>query len=104
MAFLSTRLGDLFEAIVLGFGRAGIRVELLDHLVEGLCPFHLIDDDRIRVDRDGLCARGIYSGAKLGVGEAISVRLVRVDVTALEAHFVPESWPGAVRRRKRARG
>ncbi len=97
MAFLATRLGDVFEAIVLGFGRAGIRVELLDHLVEGLCPFHLIDDDRIRVDRDGLCARGLYSGARLGAGEMIGVRLVRVDATALEAHFVPESWPGAAK-------
>ncbi len=102
LAFLARRLGETFEAIVLGFGRAGIRVELVDHLVEGLCPFNMIDDDRIRVDRDGLTARGLYSGAKLHVGETLAVRLVRVDSTSFEAHFVPEGWPGAMTQRRAA--
>ncbi len=104
MAFLSGRLGDTFDALVLGFSRAGIRVELLDHLIEGLCPFRLVEDDRLRVDPDGLRARGVYSGAVLRVGDPLAVRLVRVDATALEAQFVPEGWPGPVRGRGGRRG
>jgi len=95
MAWLSGRLGDTFEAVVLGFTRGTIRVELVDHLVEGVCPFRLVEEDRIRVDADGLKARGLYSGAVLKVGDTLPVRLVRVDQPALEAQFVPESWPGS---------
>jgi len=95
MAWLSRRLGDTFEAVVLGFTRGTVRVELVDHLVEGVCPFRLVEEDRIRVDADGLTARGLYSGAALKVGDRLKVRLVRVDQPALEAQFVPEEWPGS---------
>lgn len=94
MAFLAARLGETFDAMVLGFSRFGVRVELVDHLIEGVCPFQVMAQDYITVDRDGLGARGRYSGAVLKVGEMLPVRLVRVDRLAGEAHFVPEDWPG----------
>lgn len=93
-AYLSTRLGESFEALVLGFTRFGIRVELLDNLVEGICPFFMIEQDHIRVTRDGLQARGRYSGAVLKVGEILPVTLVRVDLLAGEPQFTPDAWPG----------
>lgn len=101
MAFLSGKLGEVFEALVLGFSRFGIKVELADHLIDGICPFHAISDDRFTVDREGTALRGRYSGAVLTVGTMLSVRLVRVDRLTGEAHFVPEGWPPVARGRRR---
>ncbi len=106
MAFLADRLGETFDAVVLGFTRFGARVELVDHLIEGICPFNAVEGDFITVDRDGLSARGRYSGAVLTVGDEVCVRLMRVDRLMGEAHFLLEGWPaeGAGRRKKRAGG
>lgn len=103
MSFLGGKLGDVFDALVLGYSRFGIKVELVDHLIEGICPFHAIQDDRFTVDREGTTLRGRYSGAVLKVGTILPVRLVRVDRLTGEAHFVPEGWPpisGGRRRRR----
>ncbi len=94
MAFLAQRLGETFGAMVLGFTKFGARVELTEHLVEGICPFHAIQDDYVTVGRDGLSAKGQRSGAVIRVGDLLRVTLVRVDRLAGEAQFVPEGWGG----------
>ena len=93
MAFLAGRMGDVFDSIVLGFSRFGVRIELVDHLIEGHCPFHAMRDDHFIVERDGLSIKGRYTGAKLKVGDQVQARLIRVDRLVGEAHFVPEDWP-----------
>jgi ribonuclease R len=103
MAFLAGRLGDVFDALVLGFSKFGIKVELVDHLIDGVCPFHAIQDDRFTVDREGTAMRGRFSGAVLKVGTILPVRLVRVDRLAGEAHFVPEGWPPSPTGKRRRR-
>jgi ribonuclease R len=92
MAFLAGRLGETFDAMVLGFTKFGARVELTDHLIDGMCPFHAVSDDYITVSGDSLSAKGQRSGAVLRVGDLIRVTLVRVDRLAGEAQFVPEGW------------
>ena len=103
MAFLAGKLGEVFEGLVLGFSRFGIKVELVDHLIEGVCPFHAISEDRFTVDREGTALRGRYSGTVLKVGTLLQVRLVRVDRLTGEAHFVPEGWPALTPRSGRRR-
>jgi ribonuclease R len=103
MAFLSGRLGDVFQAIVLGFTRFGVRIELVDHLIEGVCPFFLVEGDYLTVERDGLSARGRVSGARIQVGDLVPMRLVRVDRLVGEAQFAPESWPAEARGQARRR-
>ncbi len=93
MAFLAERLGETFDAMILGFTKFGARVELLDHLIAGMCPFHAMENDYITVSSDGLSAKGRRSGAVLRVGDLLRVTLARVDRLAGEAHFVPEGWP-----------
>ncbi len=106
MAFLADRLGETFDAVVLGFTRFGARVELVEHLIEGICPFNAVEGDFITVDGDGLSARGRYSGAVLTVGDEVLVRLMRVDRLMGEAHFLLEGWPaeGGGRRKKKTGG
>ncbi len=101
MAFLADRLGEGFEAVILGFTRFGARVELVDHLIEGICPFNAMEGDFMTLSRDGLSAHGRRSGAALKVGDLIRVRLIRVDRLMGEAHFVPEGMPEG---RARGRG
>ena len=103
MAFLSERLGETFEALILGFSRFGIRVELVEHLVEGICPFGGLDGDYWTVGRDGLSARGRRGGRVLKVGEVLRVRLVRVDRLMLEAQFELEASRAVVSRERRVR-
>jgi ribonuclease R len=103
MAFLSERLGETFEALILGFSRFGIRVELLEHLVEGICPFGGLGGDYWTVDRDGLSARGRRGGRVLKVGEVVRVRLIRVDQLMLEAQFELEASKPMVSRARRVR-
>jgi ribonuclease R len=93
IAFLADRLGDEFQAMILGFTRFGARIELLDHLIEGVCPFHAMASDYMTVDRDGLAARGRYSGAVLKVGDLVEAKLVRVDRLAGEAQFALDELP-----------
>ena len=95
MAFLAGRLGEIFDALVLGFSRFGMRVELVEHLAEGVCPFSAMEGERWTVDRDGLAARGRSGGAVFRVGQGIRVRLARVDRLLQEAQFVPEPTPGS---------
>lgn len=92
VSFLARRLGETFDAVILGFNRGGIRVELTDHLIEGFCPFALLEGEGFTVDRDRLSARS-RGGFTLKVGDAVSARLVRVDRLLGEAHFTLENLP-----------
>jgi ribonuclease R len=103
MAFLAEKLGESFDAVILGFTRFGARVELLDNLIEGVCPFNAMEGDFMSLSRDGFSARGRRSGAVLNVGDVLGVKLVRVDRLMGEAHFVPENMPAGRVRAKRHR-
>ncbi len=92
VSFLARRLGETFDAVILGFNRGGVRVELTDHLIEGYCPFALLEGEGFAVDRDRLSARS-RGGFTLKVGDAVSARLVRVDRLLGEAHFALENLP-----------
>lgn len=92
VSFLAQRLGETFDAIILGFNRGGARVELTDHLIEGYCPFSLLGGEDFTVDRDRLSARS-RGGFTLKVGDAVSARLVRVDRLLGEAQFALENLP-----------
>ena len=103
MAFLAERLGETFDALILGFSRFGIRVELIEHLIEGTCPFGALDGDYWTVARDGLSAGSRSGGKILRVGEAARVRLVRVDRLMLEAQFALEPSGASVSRKRLVR-
>lgn len=103
VSFLAQRLGETFEAVILGFNRGGVRVELTDHLIEGYCPFALLEGEGFTVDRDRLSARS-RGGFTLKVGDAVSARLVRVDRLLGEAHFTLENLPRPRSGKGRRRG
>lgn len=79
VVFMSERLGDEFEALVIGLTRHGLFVELTDLFIEGFMPLDTMDDDRY-VYREKLRAIvGMDSGQAYRLGDKVHVRLDRID-------------------------
>jgi len=92
VVFMTERLGDEFEALVISLTRHGFFVELTDLFVEGFVPLDSTSDDRY-VFRDKLRAIvGLDSGHEYRLGDRVQVRLDRIDRVdnRLEFSVVPE--------------
>ncbi|MGH9439244.1 MAG: S1 RNA-binding domain-containing protein, partial [Terriglobia bacterium] len=91
VVFMSNRLGDEFDALVIGLTSRGFFVELIDLFIEGFVPVESFDDPywvyreklRALVHRD--------SGRSFRLGDRVRVRLDRIDRTGNKLLFsVPE--------------
>lgn len=99
VVFMTERLGDEFEALVISLTRHGFFVELTDLFVEGFVTLDSLEDDRY-VFREKLRAIvGLVSGHEYHLGDRVQVRLDRIDRVdnRLEFSVVPD--PKSVRSR-----
>lgn len=97
VVFMTERLGDEFEALVISLTRHGFFVELTDLFVEGFVPLDSMSDDRY-VFRDKLRAIvGLDSGYAYHLGDRVQVRLDRIDRVdnRLEFSVVQQERSGA---------
>jgi len=79
VVFMTERLGDEFEALVISLTRHGFFVELTNLFVEGFVALDSMDDDRY-VFREKLRAVvGLDSGYEYHLGDRVQVRLDRID-------------------------
>ena len=95
LTFMSERLGDEFEALVISLTRYGFFVELTDLFIEGFVPLDSLDDDRY-VYRENLRAIiGLESRHEYRLGDRVEVRLDRIDRVdnRLEFALVPGLSP-----------
>ena len=77
--FMSERLGDEFEALIISLTKFGFFVELTDLFVEGFVPLDTLDDDRY-IYRERLRAIvGQNSKREFHLGARVRVRLDRID-------------------------
>jgi ribonuclease R len=77
--FMSERLGDEFEALIISLTKFGFFVELTDLFVEGFVPLDTLDDDRY-VYRERLRAIvGQHTKREFRLGAPLRVRLDRID-------------------------
>jgi ribonuclease R len=77
--FMSERLGDEFEALIISLTKFGFFVELTDLFVEGFVPLDTLDDDRY-VYRERLRAIvGQNTKREFHLGSRVHVRLDRID-------------------------
>jgi ribonuclease R len=87
IAFMSERLGEEFDGLIISLIKQGFFVELADLFVEGFVPLDSLDDGRY-VYRESL--RAIVSRDSkraFRLGERIRVRLVRIDRTGNKLEF-----------------
>ncbi len=79
VAFMADKLGEEFEALVIGLTKYGMFVELTDLFVEGFVPVGSFDDDRY-VYREKLRAIvGERSKRAYELGGRVTVRLDRIE-------------------------
>jgi ribonuclease R len=87
LIYLKPMVGDDFKTMITGFTKYGVKLELVDELIEGVCPFSLMDSDHFLVEPSGFSARGKYTSKLFKVGQVVSAKLVRIDLFNKEAQF-----------------
>jgi ribonuclease R len=89
MLLMERRLGDVFEAIVIGVWKDGFNVELIDQFVEGFVSvadlpggqYHFDANDRALIARNGKY--------RFRLGDRLPVQVVRIDKLLRRAFFIP---------------
>ena len=79
LELLANHIGDEFPAVVSGLTNFGVFLQLQTYLIDGLIRYENLMDDWWDVDDKVGVARGQRSGAKIAIGDACVVRVVRVD-------------------------
>ena len=91
VSFMAERLGDEFEALIIGLTKHGLFVELTDLFVEGFVPLSSFEDDRY-VYREKL--RAIVATASqraYRLGDRVRVRLDRIERAGNKLEFAVTS-------------
>ena len=78
-AFMAERLGEEYQAFVIGVQSNGFFVELLDHFVEGFVPVQTIWDDYYVFNERLHCLVGKNTRKVYRIGDLAQVRVDRVD-------------------------
>ena len=85
--FMADRLGEEFDALIIGLIKYGFFVELTDLFVEGFVPLETLDDDRY-VYREKLRAIvGQISKRAYHLGGRVRVRLDRIEREGSKLQF-----------------
>ena len=100
--FMAERLGEEFDAFIIGVKRNGFFVELLAHFVEGFVPVETIWDDFYVFNQRHQCLIGENTKKVYRIGDQLRVRLDKVDPDRHLIDFSPVI-PGKPPRRKRRR-
>lgn len=85
--YLKDRVGDDFKVIITGFTKFGIRIELINELIEGIIPFNTMAIDHFFVDPKGFFAKGKYTSKTYRLGQIIEAKLIKLDIFNKEPQF-----------------
>jgi ribonuclease R len=107
--YMKQHIGDEFDGIISGVTHFGIFIEINDLLVEGMLHVRNIDDDYYTHNEKQYSLVGQRHGRTFRLGDAIRVKVARVDVENREIDFayVPQpvqklkTAPKAVKKRKK---
>ncbi len=77
--FMSDRLGDEFDAFIVGMKHNGFFVELLQHYVEGFVPVQTLWDDFYVFNAQAHCLIGEKSHKVFSIGDQVRVRVDKVN-------------------------
>lgn len=86
--FMMDKVGQEFPGVISGVTNFGIFVELVDIYVEGLVHISLLPDDYYQFDPIKHILQGERSGRRFRLGDAIKVKVARVDLDQREIDFV----------------
>ena len=105
MKFMSDRVGEDFDGLIVSITKYGIFVELTDLFVEGLIPLNTMYDDRYAFHETTRQIIGQRTRKTYSLGDRVRVVLDRIDRVERKLQFalVDERPTPAQRGRKRRR-
>jgi ribonuclease R len=86
-AYIQDRVGEVLPGIVSGVTHFGLFVTLDDLNVDGLVHVSSIGHDYYHCEAGGTRMVGERTGASFGLGEAVTVRVMRVDIEQAKIDF-----------------
>lgn len=102
--YMKRHVGDEFNGVISGVMRFGIFVEITDLLVEGLVHVRDLDDDYYEYDEKKYALVGNRTDKRYRLGDAVTVRVLRVNPEEREIDFaIVGAEKGDQRRKKRGR-
>jgi ribonuclease R len=102
--FMQSRVGDVFEGLIISVTKFGLFVELKDLFVEGLVPLTTLTDDRYTYHENTREIIGQRSRKTYRLGQQVTVLVDRIDPVEKKIQFA--FWteePERVAKRKRRR-
>ena len=84
LTLLKDHVGDDFVGVITGITSFGIFIQLRAYLVDGLIRYEDLGDDWWDVDEKAGVVRGRRSGQRMGIGDVVKARVVRVDLPRRE--------------------
>jgi len=105
-AYMQDRVGDVLPGIISGVTHFGLFVTLDDLYVDGLVHVSSIGHDYYHCEAGGTKMVGERTGASFGLGQAVTVQVMRVDVEQAKIDFElvqdpPDSARGKGRGKRR---
>jgi ribonuclease R len=85
--FMEDKVGEVFDAVISGIGRAGFFVALLDKPVEGMVPLRFLTDDYYLIKEDEYTVIGRKLGRRFRMGDRVRVRLKEVFYESMRIDF-----------------
>lgn len=86
--YLSDKIGKLFDGQISGVSKWGIFVELKDSKCEGMVRYNEIPGDYFYLDEDNYRVIGQSSGKMFRLGDPVTIRVKKVDLTKKKMDFV----------------
>jgi ribonuclease R len=102
--FMQSRVGDVFEGLIISVTKFGLFVELNDLFVEGLVPLTTLTDDHYTYHENTREIMGQHTRKSYRLGQKVTVLVDRIDPVEKKIQFA--FWteePARVAKRKRRR-
>lgn len=95
--YLSTRIGDVFSAVVTMAGPHGLYVQLLETGLDGFVPVRELGTDFFEYDQQGMALVGRTTGERYGIGRLCDVQVAAVDIPRGQAELhLAKRGPGGI--------
>ncbi len=102
--FMSERIGEEFEGLIISVTKFGFFVELKDLFIEGLVPLSTLIDDRYTFHENTRQIIGQRTRKTYSLGETVRVIVDRIDPVMKKINFaVMEPEPVRAQKKKRKR-
>jgi ribonuclease R len=100
-AWLSARVGEVFECRVTGVQRFGLFATIIGLGGDGLVPISVLGDERFFHDEKAQVLEGERSGTKFGLGLILRLKLAEANPLTGALKFEPEGSEGRIEPRGR---